>query len=169
MKINACPLHQQQQIRKPGGGEQQVLPWWLSGKELTCQCRRHRFDLWSRKVPHATEHLSWFTTTAEPTCSNYWSPHTPEPMVCSKKSHCMRSPHTATREKPQQQWRPSTAKNKFKKNFLRKHGWGRSTFSKICAKIYAEVGWRIFKKDLYQWRNGSQSWTVLQNCQSPLR
>ena len=20
------------------------LPWWLSGKESTCQCRRHRFD-----------------------------------------------------------------------------------------------------------------------------
>ena len=20
------------------------LPWWLSGKEPTCQCRRHRFD-----------------------------------------------------------------------------------------------------------------------------
>ena len=20
------------------------LPWWLSGKESTCQCRRHGFD-----------------------------------------------------------------------------------------------------------------------------
>ena len=20
------------------------LPWWLSGKELACQCRRHKFD-----------------------------------------------------------------------------------------------------------------------------
>ena len=20
------------------------LPWWLSGKESACQCRRHRFD-----------------------------------------------------------------------------------------------------------------------------
>ena len=27
------------------------LPWWLSGKESTCQCRRHRFDPWVRKVP----------------------------------------------------------------------------------------------------------------------
>ena len=24
----------------------EVLPWWLSGKESTCQCRRHRFDPW---------------------------------------------------------------------------------------------------------------------------
>ena len=27
------------------------LPWWLSGKESACQCRRHRFDLWVRKIP----------------------------------------------------------------------------------------------------------------------
>ena len=35
-------------------------PWWLSGKESTCQCRRHRkhrkrkrfrFDPWVRKFP----------------------------------------------------------------------------------------------------------------------
>ena len=27
------------------------LPWGLSGKELSCQCWRYRFDLWVRKVP----------------------------------------------------------------------------------------------------------------------
>ena len=27
------------------------LPWWLSGKEPTCQCRRRRFDPWVRKIP----------------------------------------------------------------------------------------------------------------------
>ena len=27
------------------------LPWWFSGKESACQCRRHRFDPWSRKIP----------------------------------------------------------------------------------------------------------------------
>ena len=29
------------------------LPWWLSGKESTCQCRRlrkHGFDPWVRKI-----------------------------------------------------------------------------------------------------------------------
>ena len=26
------------------------LSWWLS-KEFTCQCKRHGFDLWVRKVP----------------------------------------------------------------------------------------------------------------------
>ena len=27
------------------------LPWWLSGKESTCQCRRCRFDPWVGKIP----------------------------------------------------------------------------------------------------------------------
>ena len=27
------------------------LPWWLSGKESTCQCRRCRFDSWVQKIP----------------------------------------------------------------------------------------------------------------------
>ena len=27
------------------------FPRWLSGKESTCQCRRHGFDLWAGKIP----------------------------------------------------------------------------------------------------------------------
>ena len=27
------------------------LPWWLSGKESACQCRRCRFDLWDGEDP----------------------------------------------------------------------------------------------------------------------
>ena len=26
------------------------LPWWFSGKDSTCQCRRLRFDLWIEKI-----------------------------------------------------------------------------------------------------------------------
>ena len=26
-------------------------PWWLSGKESTCQCRHHGFNLWVETVP----------------------------------------------------------------------------------------------------------------------
>ena len=40
---------------------QKGLPWWLSGKEFTCQCRRHGFDPWSSKVPHAVQQLSLCT------------------------------------------------------------------------------------------------------------
>ena len=42
------------------------LLWWLSGKEFTCQCRRHVFDPWSRKILHATEQL-------KPGSHNYWA------------------------------------------------------------------------------------------------
>ena len=28
-----------------------LFPWWLSGKESACQCRRCRFDLWVGKIP----------------------------------------------------------------------------------------------------------------------
>ena len=34
------------------------LPWWFSGKQSPCQCRRHRFDAWSGKNPHAEGQLS---------------------------------------------------------------------------------------------------------------
>ena len=34
------------------------LPWWLSGKEPTCQHRRRGFNPWSGKVPHAAGQLS---------------------------------------------------------------------------------------------------------------
>ena len=27
------------------------LPWWLSSKQSACQCRRHKFDPWVRKIP----------------------------------------------------------------------------------------------------------------------
>ena len=42
------------------------LPWWHSGWESACQCRGHRFEPWSRKIPHATEQLSPCATTTEP-------------------------------------------------------------------------------------------------------
>ena len=35
-----------------------ALPWWLSGKESACQCRRRGFNPWSRKLSHASETLS---------------------------------------------------------------------------------------------------------------
>ena len=35
------------------------LLWWFSGKESVCQCRGHRFNPCSRKIPpHATEQLT---------------------------------------------------------------------------------------------------------------
>ena len=48
--------------KKPNPG----LPWWLSGKESACQYRRHGFDPWSWKIPHAAKQPSPCTTTIEP-------------------------------------------------------------------------------------------------------
>ena len=31
------------------------LPWWLSGKEPACQCRRLRFDPWDGRIPWKRE------------------------------------------------------------------------------------------------------------------
>ena len=34
-----------------------LLPWWLCGKESACQCKRHRFDPWVRKIPWKRKQL----------------------------------------------------------------------------------------------------------------
>ena len=39
------------QARLEGWGEKTEIPWWLNGKESACQCRRHKFDPWSGKIP----------------------------------------------------------------------------------------------------------------------
>ena len=40
------------------------LPWWLGGKEPTCQCRRYKFSPWVGKIPwrrkwQATRYSCW--------------------------------------------------------------------------------------------------------------
>ena len=42
------------------------MPWWLSGRESTCQCTRHGFDPWYGKIPHAEAQLSPCIATTEP-------------------------------------------------------------------------------------------------------
>ena len=45
------------------------VSWWLSGKESACQCRRHGFHPWSRKIPLALGQLSlWATKTVSLCC-----------------------------------------------------------------------------------------------------
>ena len=46
------------------------LPWWFSGKESACQCRRHGFSPWSGRIPRAAGQLNP-GATAE---SVLWSP-----------------------------------------------------------------------------------------------
>ena len=55
------------------------LPWWSSGKESSLQCREHRFDPWSRKIPHATWQQSQCATTTEPLHPRACSPQKEKP------------------------------------------------------------------------------------------
>ena len=81
------------------------LPWWLSGKESTCQCKRYGFDPWSGKIAHAAEELSLCTTTIKPALQSPRAPTTearaPQ-SLCSptREATTLRSPHTATRDAP---------------------------------------------------------------------
>ena len=42
------------------------LPWWFSGKESACQCKRHGFNTRSEKIPNTVEQLGLCVTTIEP-------------------------------------------------------------------------------------------------------
>ena len=79
------------------------LLWWLSGKEPTCQCRRCRFNPWSRKTSHAVKQLSPWATSTEPMCCSYWSPCILEPMLHPREATAVKSPSTATREQSHSQ------------------------------------------------------------------
>ena len=90
------------------------FPWWYSGEEPTCQCRGHRFDPCSGRIPRASEQPSPSTTTTKALWA--WN-------LCSatREASSVRNRRPATREQHPtsqlekvltQQWRPSTAKNK---------------------------------------------------------
>ena len=73
----------------------QGLPWWLSGKESACQCRRHRFNPWSRKIPHALKQLSPCTTAVEPVLQSPGTTTT-EPTAAATEAHVPESPCSST-------------------------------------------------------------------------
>ena len=105
---------------------------WILKKESARQCRRHGFDSQSRRIPHALEQLGQYATietvlsspratTTESMQYNCWSLHTLESMLHKRRSRRKERPAqcdwsvpllTTTWQKPAQQWRPSTAKNK---------------------------------------------------------
>ena len=77
------------------------LPWWLSDKELACQCRRQFWSL-LRKIPHGLEQLSPCTTTTGPV---RWSPGatTAESTCCNCRSlhaHVLHKERSHRNKKP---------------------------------------------------------------------
>ena len=85
------------------------------------QYEGHQFDPWPRKIPLATEQLSWRATTTEPACL--------EPVLHNKRTHDKEKPThhneeewpllSATTEKSVQQRRSATAKNTQVNQFLK--------------------------------------------------
>ena len=117
------------------------LPFWLSGKESTCPCRRHRFSPWSRKIP--TCHRA-----TEPMSHNYWDCAL-EPAPHNEGSHRSERPGTAARERESSLHRsaresppsnedpaqPKTTKNKIIKNSLTGLWLWSSVFSLLILKF----------------------------------
>ena len=103
------------------------VPWWLTGKESTCQFRGHGFDSWSRKIPHVPQQLRPCAVTTEPML---WSPRALTTEAVTTEACALQqekppqweawtlqlesSPCSPQLEKTQckQQRRPSVAKNK---------------------------------------------------------
>ena len=54
--------------------ERPRLPWWLSGKELTCQCRKHRLHLWSGKISLPWNHQVHEPQLLKPESSRAFAP-----------------------------------------------------------------------------------------------
>ena len=88
------------------------LPQWLRAKESTCQCRRHRFNPCSGKIPHVEEQLC--SRTQEPqllspraVATEIRAPQSP--YSATREVTTMRNPHTTTREKTHIAVRTQTA------------------------------------------------------------
>ena len=87
-------------VGRAGGSVLRVhngFPWWLSGKESTCQRRRCQFDPWSGKIPHALGQLNRGAPTTEPVLQSPGVAAT-EPTCLSYGAHTPSSPSSATRE-----------------------------------------------------------------------
>ena len=75
------------------------LPWWLSGEEFTCQCRKTQIrsliqeDSTSCGATEPTSHNYWTCalkprgTATEPACCCNWSPRALDPVLQSKTGH----------------------------------------------------------------------------------
>ena len=81
------------------------LPWWLSGKESACPCRRHGFDPWSQEHPSCrgtTKSIYHNYWALESENCNYWSLHTWSPFSATREAHTWQlesSPHLPQLEK----------------------------------------------------------------------
>ena len=73
--------------RRPAGGEAALwgFPGGTSGEQSTRQCRRHGFDPWSWKTPHAAEQRSQCAPAIEPPLYRLRAPTT-EPSAAAPEA-----------------------------------------------------------------------------------
>ena len=103
------------------------FPGGASGKELACQCRRHKrqgFDPWVGKIAHAAEQLSHTPQLLSLCCGaqelQLLEPERLQLVLCNKSSHCNEKPEhcdyrvalACLNQRKIHALRPSTAKNK---------------------------------------------------------
>ena len=136
------------------------LPWWLSGKQFTCRGRRHGFDSWSGKIPHAAEQLRVCATSPKPAHLS------PEPQLLSPRARALQregstmgSPRSAIRE-----WPPlATTREK-----LVQHRRARTvTHTHTHTHTHTEKPCCIKKKVIKEWRNPqhrSLTWRIQRRC-----
>ena len=70
----------------------QGLPWWPRYYKSACQCRGHRLDPWSSKIPHASGQISPCATAAEA--------HAPQSLRSAAREDTARSLLTERRVAP---------------------------------------------------------------------
>ena len=89
------------------------LPWWL-GEESAFQRRRHGFDPWPGRIPHAAQQLASCATAAS--ALGHMCFATGEaPAMRGLARDWRGAPPPATREKPSLRWRRSATTNKERK------------------------------------------------------
>ena len=91
---------------------------WLSGKESACQCKEHRSNPCSEKIPHATEQLRPCTTMTMSCLKIFLSPrsraHEAQLIsLCASatETHMPWSPRSATRDTPSMRSLSTTTKS----------------------------------------------------------
>ena len=96
-----CPTRQSSPFLLKTRGE--GLPWWLSGKESACQCRRRGFHPWSGKIPRAEKQLSPCAATPEPALQSpevtSTEPALQSPCSTTGEASAIRSPCTTMQRK----------------------------------------------------------------------
>ena len=76
------------------------LPFWVNSKESACQCRRHGFDQWVRKISHDTEQPC--VPQLLSLCTRVWSLQLLSPVTVTTEARGYPRVHAPQQEKPPQ-------------------------------------------------------------------